>query len=185
MRQSFSRFFPAHYPRKGEPTNFVEKISVGWGVPALGDTFFEPLDYHAMNPGKPFNLINDFEKQIRNYWDTRNPAFKIKKHTIRKGHKCEVGQVYIPFAWSGIPYRSPTVIFHHPYEIKRVIPIHIDRSGSFFMHGARMTATKIDALAMNDGLTTPDFLSWLITPQVMKDGFFGQVRIWNDTDLIY
>lgn len=153
---TFSRFFPANHPRKGEPTYFVEKIARG-----LHSTGVRPFDI-------PYEI---FSTEIYYIVDG-------KHHTIRAGNRWKVGDVFSPRVWSGKPYASKQIEFAPPIEIKIVIPIGLRFRGDFqefYCNDCYLTSTSIIHLAQNDGLEVKDFLSWFPKP------FEGQIICWNES----
>src|ERR1700745_105437 len=116
MRQiMFSRSFPQAHPRVGEPTHFVEKIWAGLadqGMVMDGIDFGNyPADFHRYYNAVP------------------------KWHTIRAGNRWKVGDIFVPKIWSGLPYRSKTISFAPPLEVKKVLDITIDECGVIAVGG--------------------------------------------------
>ena len=168
---TFSRYFPAYHPRKGEPTYFVEQIYNG---------FYSKnnlMDY-------PNGLdVNDFVKGI-------------KHHTIRAGNRWKVGDKFSPRVWSGKPYNSKQIIIAPDIEIKKVWNFEIQIDPFLPMEDCayvlkindkyeneETTFSTIKELAKNDGLTPEDFINWFIhSPKV--EVFSGQIICWNE-NIIY
>ena len=88
---TFSRYFPAHHPKKGQPTLFVEKIWKSFAVRALNEIFYQPMveDINDLNAHlSDYVLLSDFRKSLlANYGGSNN--IEPKKHTIRKGTRCK------------------------------------------------------------------------------------------------
>ena len=161
---TFSRYFPAYHPRKGEPTYFVEQIYNG---------FYSKnnlMDY-------PNGLdVNDFVKGI-------------KHHTIRAGNRWKVGDKFSPRVWSGKPYNSKQIIIAPDIEIKKVWSVTIDLVDQYeriYWVDDNGNENHIDEteIAKNDGLTSNDFYDWFDTPENRKQVFSGQIICWNE-NIIY
>ena len=182
---TFSRYFPAHHPKKGQPTLFVEKIWKSFAVRALNEIFYQPMveDINDLNAHlSDYVLLSDFRKSLlANYGGSNN--IEPKKHTIRKGKRWKVGDKFSPRVWSGKPYASKQIIIAKDMTLQRVLDIEIDKLGFIYINGDYYSQImQCDHLALNDGLEKEDFASWF-------DGntlpFSGQILIWDDTDLIY
>ncbi|MES2382366.1 MAG: hypothetical protein V4538_15070 [Bacteroidota bacterium] len=167
---TFSRVFPSYHPRKGEPTNFVEKI---WkGLDKLNLTG-EELD----------RCINDYfvsADELCSY-----NSIHSKYHTIRAGNRWKVGDKFSPRVWSGKPYASKQIIIAPDIEIKKVwdLEIEVGKEYWFFkLNGEDISNGKEDfnidefteTLAKNDGLELSDFLNWF--PKSVK----AQIICWNE-----
>lgn len=151
----FAKEFPKTHPRAGQPTHFVEKI---WSALAANE-----LDMGHIN-------IQSYEPSIRAF--RAGPA---KYHTIRGGNRWKVGDVFIPKIWFGAPYRSKTITFAPPITILMTwdiiqYPLHWTIGGKEVMAGLMIR------LAMNDGLSSVDFMDWF--PPSAK-AWEGQIICWN------
>jgi hypothetical protein len=167
---TFSRQFPGYHPRKGEPTQFIQKIwkSLG-GVPSAYTL--------------PFTE-GDFKKSI--VWGYQM-VDGCKYHTIRSGHRWKVGDMFSPVVWgndinhksgrSG-PYQSKQIKIAPDIEIKKVWDFEIKDSedGILWLDGEAITIDKVELIAKNDGLSLRDLLDWFKYP---KD-FSGQIICWNE-----
>lgn len=150
----FARTFPATHPRKGEPTYFVEKIRA-----ALVNDTWDIYD----------ELKRDFSIEM---YLSCDPKF----HTIRFGRHWKVGDRFVPKIWTGAPYRSKTLAFGPPIEVKKVWDIRIGEGG-FVCEGELLTC-DLSTLAENDGLTLDDFWAWM-NPDT--DGYReAQIICWSD-----
>lgn len=156
----FSRFFPAYHPRKGEPTQFVEKI---WK--SLIDTELQKELW--------FPYISEYIKVTGSKlpeYDLIQPKF----HTIRAGNRWKVGDKFSPRVWSGKPYNSKQIIIAPDIEIKKVWNFEIKDSevniNGFLYNG------KTKDLIKNDGLEEMDFWNWFQFPKP----FSGQIICWNE-----
>lgn len=78
---TFSRIFPAHHPKAGQPTYFVEKLITSFDQTQLG--FEQILKF----PASPLGQIVDLK-----IFDSCQP----KHHTIRAGHRFKVGDKFSP-----------------------------------------------------------------------------------------
>jgi len=152
---TFSRYFPAYHPRKGEPTYFVEGI---WESIRNNQNIDSP-QYHYMK----------FESDIMR-WKQYQP----KHHTIRAGNRWKVGDKFSPRVWSGKPYNSKQIIIAPDIEIKKVWNFEIKDSevniNGFLYNG------KTKDLIKNDGLEEMDFWNWFQFPKP----FSGQIICWNE-----
>jgi hypothetical protein len=95
---TFSRYFPAHHPRCGESTYFVEKI---WA--SLETSFLDQLadEDRIFNPRLSLDV------------------FAPKHHTIRAGHRFKAGDWFSPRVWSGKPYNSKQIQFAPDIQVKK------------------------------------------------------------------
>lgn len=154
----FARQFPEYHPKAREPTYFVEKI---WD--AIGDV---PNNYSEMLPEQRLNYIRLGSEFI---W--------AKHHTIRSGNRFKIGDWFAPKVWSGLPYKSKTIPFAPPIEVKKVWDIGLMMRGDFkefYCGECDLTATSINELAKNDGLSVNDLFNWFNKP------FEGQIICWNE-----
>lgn len=156
---TFSRNFPAHHPRKGEATFFIEK-------------FCTSIDADCPFPDERNDISIDF---------------KPKHHTIRAGKRWEVGDWFSPRCWSGKPYKSKQIIFARETQIKKVWDIEIKTAYKelpldydtdiIINHRFYHTDDKImKQLAENDGLSLAELLQWFQYPKP----FQGQIICWNE-----
>ncbi len=177
---TFSRFFPATHPRKGEPTYFVEKM---WA--SLGLKFNEKEQYPiypALN-GFDIRSVNSREVYYKTC-DMVHHSFKHrnqipKHHTIRAGRGRKVGDIFSPRVWSEKPYSSKQIIFAPDIEIKQIYDINIDLHGIMYINSYKWNR-PYDEIATNDGLSNQEFIDWIIKPAVKNKGFDGQIICWND-----
>jgi hypothetical protein len=167
---TFSRTFPAYHPRKGEPTNFVEKVLYGLikgNVPGCGTELLK-------NPIVNIKALNPDE---------------IKSHTIREGNRFKKGDYFSPAIWGDNinpkngrtgPYQSKQIKFAPDIEIKNVWDIEmktrLDERYKMPYCIFLVNDQPVDAsiLALHDGLDLVDLLSWFIKP------FKGQIICWNE-----
>lgn len=147
---TFSRYFPAHHPKAGQPTFFVEKILRSRQLIDLSflDIF---IDINAFDNSTP------------------------KHHTIRAGKRWKVGDKFSPRIWSGNPYRSKMIIIAPDIEVKKIWDFDCDIKGVFYLNGKALDVTSSD-LPMNDGLSDNDLLDWF----PVGNPFSGQIICWND-----
>lgn len=156
---TFSTKYPGHHPRKGEHTEFVQKLRGSFKL--LGKMCY-PLDY-AEHTDEP------------------------KHHTIRRGFRREVGQKFNPRFWSGIPYKTSQIGICSDIEIKKIWNVEINIYPNQFwvdyevkIEGRTLTHDEIIELAKNDGLTEHDFINWFRVWKRKPSRFIGQIICWNE-----
>lgn len=154
---TFSRHFPKHHPKAGQPTYFVEMI------------------YKSLFLMKcvPSELANDFKFSVMN-----DENYLPKHHTIRSGNRFKKGEFFSPRVWSGIPYRTSQIIISEDIEIVNVWDIEIVKRylffPDFFINGQKVCDQTL--VAKNDGLDWEDLINWFGN----KD-FKGQIICWNSS----
>lgn len=164
-RKPLSRYFPAHHPRKGEPTYFVEKIYKSIYLQDKSKvseiTIYSCLYENMLSPS-----LVDASK------------LEPKHHTIRAGHNVKVGDTITFYVWSGKPYRSKQIVIAPPIEVKKVWDFELTFDDLIYIDGKLYAYSSsedaIEALAKNDGLSDVDLLNWF------KEPFEGQIICWND-----
>ena len=154
-RLSISRFFPATHKRKGEETNFTDKI-----YRLIGDILEEKHGKHA--------LIGIKDKYSINGWWNIEP----KIHTIRSNYplwqkrfeKINKGEAVLElYYWSGKPYNSKCITIcqlgkNDGIGVQRIdinpfgIDYNIDFKGWVYGEG--------HILSKNDGLSEQDMKEW-------------------------
>jgi hypothetical protein len=167
---TFSRFFPANHPRKGDPTLFVQKI-----LSSLIDIGHISMS-RTIEIGKELNLVG-----YRSWEELRGLRYEPKNHTIRTGNRWKEGDFFSPRIWTGKPYASKQKEFVHPVEIKKVWPFEVDENGVASIDGTYLFGEEDEnMLALNDGLSWEDFSNWIIMPCFRKEkAFDGQIICWN------
>lgn len=183
---TFSRYFPAYHPRKGEPTYFVEGILTQLGIKYKTGGYFKWLIENNPEISEVF-LIKFFDSLKRD--------ISPKLHTIRN-HKrpAVVGGSLNPKCWAGKPYnKTPEgfwqIKFAPDIEIKKVWDVKVEKDNFQNDDGTIAVVTKIiidgmhktenyEKLAANDGLNIDDLCNWFNKPMV------GQVLCWNE-NIIY
>jgi len=148
---TFSRVFPAYHPKKGQPTNFVEKIYNG---------------LYSKNNLMDYPLGLDIDDTVKG----------MKHHTIRAGNHWKVGDKFSPRVWSGKPYNSKQIIIAPDIEIKKVWELIVDEYGIVEMPKAKAT-TILQDIAKNDGLSIEDFIAWF---KDFKQAGTYQIICWNE-----
>ncbi|MES1181473.1 MAG: hypothetical protein ABUL44_01630, partial [Flavobacterium sp.] len=103
----------------------------------------------------------------------------FKNHTIRAGHRFEVGDRFSPRVWSGRPYNSQQIILSPDIQITKIWNIEIDECGVWSIGKPGEQLYYIDEeqsfeIAKNDGLSEMDLLCWF-----NKTPFDGQIICWN------
>lgn len=155
---TFSRVYPAHHPRKGEPTFFVEKLIEGFKQ--LGLTI--PKNELVT---KPFIRSLNFEK------------FDPKWHTIREGQRFKAGDWFSPRCWEGKPYNSKQIILCEDVQVKKTWDFNLTKD-TFYINGNALHENSweyINQFIKNDGfINIGDFTHWF------KEGFEGQIICWNE-----
>jgi hypothetical protein len=156
---TFSRVYPSHHPRAGEPTFFVEKIHEGM---------------KAMKWPEP----DWSEEQLR--WAHQNLAINIydrKYHTIRAGNRFNPGDWFSPRVWSGKPYHSKQIIIAPNIEVKKTFQFEILNDG-YAIDGCFQSLKELSVVAKNDGLEVDDFECWF---NIKHSKYFnGQIICWNE-----
>ena len=157
----FSRVFPRSHPRAGQETNFMQKIWKAIKVPL-------PVSIHG-------EYLNDeVHKLMFGDW-------KPKYHTIRRGHRFNVGDKFSPRIWTGRPYASKQIIIADDIEVKKTFDFEMDENGVFAVNGGYLLIdADVKKLALNDGLTEEDFFYWFM-PDISKPKYFtGQIICWDE-----
>lgn len=167
---TFSQTFPKGHPREGDPTFFVEKF---WN--AIKDEY-PTMDILKLNEPEMDQKVKDFLASIPEEYASKGN----KSHTVRAGHRWNVGDMFSPRVWSGVPYNSPQIKIGPDIEVKKVWNFKV-KDKAIFINEKRMTTTNvisvIEKVAMNDGLSFSQFLAWFKYP---KD-FDGQIICWKDS----
>lgn len=176
---TFSRFFPANHPKKGEPTFFVEKI---WAHLILTEKFdWESCESFLCG----FWCEGMFSMKKVEDFVHENEA---KTHTIREGNRWKKDDVFSPRVWGGKPYNSSQIVFAPELTIPKTeiigtVNYNVDGkekdirfwvpSGQFSRNGVELKRTLFHSEAMevakNDGLLYSDFRAWF-----NKGDFEGQ-----------
>ncbi len=188
---TFSRTFPAHHPKAGEPTYFVEKFWKSlWDQDKAHDIhyFQEPYD----------ELFHPWGKDLLNVH-----RFTGKHHTIRAGDRWKAGDYFSPRVWgtdvnpksgkSG-PYHSKQITIGPDIEIKKVWDFEIEpvlmknvNPGDLYVfikingqnrwcNASIPDSGLVDRLAINDGLSVENFKAWFKWGKPFK----GQIICWNE-----
>lgn len=158
---TFSRYFPAYHPRKGEPTYFIEKIWAGLADSTDRMQGAVDMDFYEYYNGVP------------------------KWHTIRSGNRWKVGDYFSPRYWSGKPYASKQELITEPLQIKKIWNIKIEKKDgilfTFFINGENVKHEQMEKLSRNDGLKYEDMVHWFDVHPKMKDNIIeGQILCWNE-----
>lgn len=150
---TFSLKFPAYHPKAGEPTNFVEKLC---------NAFLEI--------GVPIFEIDELDLEYGPWHH-----FGKKWHTIRAGHRWNVGDKFSPRVWSGKPYHSKQVIIAPDITISKIWNIEVDEDLCIWIYCDNEGDDVIlERLAANDGLSLADLKAWFHKPME------GQIICWSD-----
>lgn len=169
----FSRQFSQEHPRAGEPTYFVEKLIQSF-------LLLDLLGYHTEHIKRLRDLgYLEISKIILDPME--------KHHTIRAGHRFKKGDKFSPRVWAGKPYRSKQVILGPDVEVANTWNFEVDENGICSLNGRYILSEHegteeplIEEIAKNDGLSTKDFVDWIIQPAYRNHtAFFGQIITWN------
>ena len=137
---TFAKTFPKYHPNAGEPTHFKTKIEMS--------SCFQP------------NSVMEGQEGEIHY---------VKFHTIRAGHRWNVGEMFLPRQWSEMPYTSKQESLGEDMTILKIwgfmIDIESDGSFSYWILGDRcqhrlLTYYELKIIAQNDGLTLPQFIDF-------------------------
>lgn len=171
-----SQKFPAHHPKAGQPTHFVEKT---WC--SLGGV----LDEYR----KPWENYQDFHNSI--LWSYR--MYGSKHHTVRLGRRWKTGDMASIRTWgtdvnpksnrSG-PYHSKQIVLAPDVEVT-VTNVIISYDPYNFQPIRIITDTSNQhtlihprKLAENDGLELDDFKAWFF-PKEKNQAIEAQIICWN------
>jgi hypothetical protein len=176
---TFSRNFLKGHPKEGQPTQFIEKIwkSLGGVSTEYTNKFIDGTDY---------------KKSI--VWGYQLVE-GVKYHTIRAGHRFQVGDFLVPKVWSGKPYRSKPIQIAPPIEIVKTwdFECHTENDDGesdwsfikfldkqFTCYSNEYLNPVIKQVAQNDGFTDPqDFLDWIRPKTRHSEPLIGQIICWN------
>lgn len=165
---TFSRVFPTYHPKRGQPTYFVEKIWKSlWDQNKAHDIhlYQEPYDEHFHPMGKDSKNIHQF-----------NP----KHHTIRAGHRWEVGEKFSPRVWAGKPYNSKQIVIAPDIEIVKIYDFKVTPS-LYYLDNNSYDINDLELLykiSNNDGLTLNELRAWFKFPC----DFEGQIICWGEVN---
>jgi hypothetical protein len=177
---TFSRVFPSHHPKKGQPTYFVEAILTQLGIEYKTGAYLKWLVENNPDISQVFlmKFVDSLERNV-----------KPKSHTIRS-HKrpLKTSDFINPKCWAGKPYKKTEEGFWQiqfaPFiEVDKVFDIYT-KKGSWglgkwrYFEGIWTHLDKIQLLANNDGLDITDFLDWF---NKFQQDFNGQVICWNES----
>lgn len=154
---TFSTVFPAYHPRRGESTNFIQKIQLAF-----------PERHHSISE------IND------SFGYGHIPKF----HTIRAPKKHWVpGMSFSPRYWKGAPYKSPQCEFSDDIQVVQTWKLDINFKLVTLNDKYHCTTNSraFEEIAMNDGLTVPDLLAWFRLDQKDPEPIINhQIICWSD-----
>ena len=170
---TFSRFFPAYHPKKGQETYFVEKI---WkSLYDLEKSSYIPFAEHQQNLDSILYPNIDYLDTNRNIH-----SHKPKHHTIRNGNRWKAGDYFSPRVWSGKPYASTMITIAPNIKIEKVWDIAVNCNGDtgfVVLNGLEFPLKSVNTLALklatNDGLSLDELIAWFNKP------FNGQIICWN------
>lgn len=180
---TFSRTFPSYHPRKGEPTNFVEKVWMSF------------IDLGLISMSRCCELSRETGFGWFDMNNIRKCPFTPKGHTIRKGHRFKAGDYFSPRVWGNDinpksgrkgPYHSKQIIIAPDIEVKKVWNMHFEwmrKEGDAeytlygFINDKLVTPETAITLADNDGLTVEDMNYWFAKVKHMEE---FQIICWNE-----
>jgi hypothetical protein len=181
---TFSRKFPTYHPKVGQPTFFVEQVLNSLGINSCDREYIFNL--------QRWNLKSLEDKKLTTYdlihfqHSLNNIAEGEKKHTIRNGSRWKAGDKASLRVWFGKPYNSPQIIFAPELEIKQAIgfkmkqyedDFYIDIGKKYFhVASSPIELSILPSVAINDGLSIDDLLSWFQYPKP----FEGQILCWRE-----
>jgi len=173
---SFSRYFPVKHSRKGESTYFPEAILTSLGIDYTSHDYYMKLC--EWNPNVRERLLEDFFNNL-------SVDIEPKVHTIRKGFRWDVGDMFSPRVWSGKPYSSKQIQFAPAIKVRNVWKVDISFSMSQIMVGVPVKKNEWYLLsagdvARNDGLDVHDFIEWFKNHNSKTDAFRGQIIAWSE-----
>lgn len=188
----FSRVYPAYHEKKGQKTDFVEKIWAAFFDKRLGvkdvrmyNMMMRYLDNE--NNGVLWDLdkvINLVEGRTENPFYGEDVDFKCS--TIRALRKrkdtgqykpIQQNQIFEPRVWSGEPYKSKQVAFAPNLQVMFTHDFYVKEDMKFILNRKILDGFVLGRIAYNDGLTTEDFKGWFDKP--MEKGqllIFGLVE---------
>ena len=183
----FSRTYPAHHPKAGQQTYFVEKFwKCLWDLEKIN---VNPMDGYFQKYDEVFPVTSDPKENIHLHLP--------KHHTIRNGHRWKKGDYFQPSVWgddinpksgrSG-PYHSKSINIAPPtlitdvYDFKMSARLWIDEC-EFFLNHQFLNIKELTQVALNDGLDVLDLVYWFAgkgQANSKRKSFDGQVIIWNE-----
>lgn len=178
---TFSRVFPSHHPKKGQPTYFVEQILNQLHIDYRSSHYLEWL--YQNNESISKNFLYQF------WYSLENKILNKKIHTIRNHKKpLKVGDFINPKCWAGEPYNKTVegfwqIKFAPDIEIKKTFDFEIKNNGIYINNecyyyekeGVGQSGDDVIFLAKNDGLLVNDMFDWFQFPKP----FSGQINSWN------
>lgn len=159
---TFSTKFPSYHPKKGQVTNFVEKIWL-WLVNEDGHS--EPQYFDE------YKDLVDIMTVLRQEY--------TKRHTVRGGSRFKAGDYFSPRIWSGKPYNSKQITIAPDIKIERVFDFKMEGYHIWInkeLYCQYRLSDKIVKLAANDGLSLQEFWDWF--PCKPGKIFEGQIICW-------
>lgn len=167
---TYSRRFPAHHSKKGQPTHFITKF---W----RSASNWPGLIWLKENNGEALASIDE---ELAHYFEHGGKVFPKKGHTIRAGHRFQPGDYFSPRVWSEGPYKSPMVKIAPDIMVEKTWDFRVDRDGDMWLNNVPLLWDKLLLIIKNDGLDEKDFLEWFKYPKE----FDGQIICWDNT-IIY
>jgi len=170
---TYSRFYPAYHPKKGEETFFIPKILASLDIP-----FITKINY----------LKELYAQHSDNDLVFLLSKFLPKHHTLRTGNRWKAGDLFSPRIWlqaGGHYVKGNKLITIAPdIEIKKVWDVEMDLNGVFSINGKYIEPEQKALLAKNDGLSEEDFFNWFMPDYNKPKEFHGQI-ICHNADIDY
>lgn len=160
---TFSRTFPAHHPKAGQPTWFVDKILHSISFPDYKHSIDidNPAKYTTIRRG---NLWKVGDKVSARYWSEipyRSKQVEFAQLEVRKTWKFETA------LWIGCNSKNCYSTWYMDGKEIGVLSKDLLHTEGWDL---------INTIAENDGLSITDLLSWFKHPS----NFNGQIICWNE-----
>lgn len=175
---SFSRYFPAKHPKKGQETLFLQKILI-----SLIDIGHISIS-KAAELGRQFNLTG-----MQTIDEIRKLDLTPKHHTIRAGNRWKEGDWFSPRFWTGSPYNrmrdgsKPVEFVPGGIQIAKVFTVEVCYEPHFQVQKPieenKWHLLSNGVVAENDGLSYGDFEEWFKIHPKKEETFVGQIICWN------
>lgn len=174
--RKFARYYPKGHLQEGKKTLFVEKILNSLGVNIHHESYLNNL-FVLNHKAIAEKRLSD--KDIYDFYSSLGKTDLDKHHTIRSGNHFKSGDYLTPSVWSGLPYKSPQIIFYNSIEVVKTFDFSIDEFK--VAQSKEISNIKLKDIAVNDGLTFEDFCNWfnLDNPKLRIQPFSGQIICWS------
>ena len=169
----------SHRKQSHKPTHFVEQILNSFNFDYRQDSYLDKLawwnDTALLSGRLTYQEIFDFWKSLdKDITDKKVHTIRAQKNPLKAGDK------FTPAIWTGLPYRSPQLIFLGEIEVKKTFDITFVPDDNFItINEANFNlygySEIIGKLAKNDGLSKEDFYNWFD-----KKGTSGTIIFWDE-----